>query len=149
MRAVVQRVLRSSVTAGGEECGVIGRGLCVLAGVGEGDGERDAEWLAAKITGLRVFSDADGKMNLNVTQTGGSLLIVSQFTLFGDCRKGMRPSYDAAMPAENARRLYDFFVGRCAAAGIPVVTGVFQADMKVTIENDGPVTLLLDSKKVF
>jgi D-tyrosyl-tRNA(Tyr) deacylase len=149
MRAVVQRVSRSAVVADGRECGGIGRGLCVFIGIGKDDGERDVEWLAGKIEGLRVFPDAEGKMNLNVRQIEGSLLIVSQFTLYGDCRKGMRPSYEAAMPAEQARVLYEIFAKRCAAIGTPVVTGVFQADMAVTIENDGPVTVLLDSKKAF
>jgi len=149
MRAVVQRVTRSAVVADGVDRGEIGRGLCVFVGVGKGDGEKDAEWLVGKIAGLRVFPDGEGKMNLDVTQVGGSLLIVSQFTLFGDCRKGMRPSYDASMPTESARLLYDGFVERCKLIGTPVVSGVFQADMKVSIENDGPVTLMLDSKKTF
>ncbi|MCL2057756.1 MAG: D-aminoacyl-tRNA deacylase [Oscillospiraceae bacterium] len=149
MRAVVQRVARSAVVADGELRGEIGQGLCIFVGVGKDDGDWDVEWLAGKILGLRVFSDGDGKMNLNVSQVGGSLLIVSQFTLYGDCRKGMRPSYDAAMPTDRARGLYDAFTERCALAGLPVVSGVFQADMAVTIENDGPVTLLLDSKKAF
>ena len=149
MRAVVQRVTRSAVVADGEMRGNIGHGLCVFVGVGKDDGEPDVEWLAGKIMGLRVFSDGDGKMNLNVAQAGGSLLIVSQFTLYGDCRRGMRPSYDAAMPTERARGLYEAFAERMAGMGVPVVSGVFQADMSVTIENDGPVTLLLDSKKGF
>ena len=112
-------------------------------------GENDAEWMIGKIEHLRVFSDSEGKMNLNVRQVGGSLLLVSQFTLFGDCRKGTRPSYDTAMPTDKARELYDLFCGRCQRIGVPVVFGVFQASMKVDIENDGPVTLLLDSKKTF
>jgi len=149
MRAVVQRVTRSAVIADGADRGGIGKGLCVFVGVGCGDDERDVEWLVGKIGGLRVFADGDGKMNLNVSQSGGSLLIVSQFTLFGDCRKGMRPSYDAAMPAELARPIYELFAERCKQIGVPVVSGVFQADMAVSIDNDGPVTLLLDSKKTF
>ena len=149
MRAVVQRVRRSAVTADGASRGGIGPGLCVFVGIGAEDGEKDVEWLAGKIESLRVFRDAEGKMNLSVTQTGGALLIVSQFTLYGDCRRGTRPSYDTAMPAEKARVLYDLFVERCARTGIEVVSGVFQADMSVSIENDGPVTLLLDSKKGF
>ena len=149
MRAVVQRVKRSSVTADGEDCGSIGHGLCVFVGVGKDDGEKDIDWLVGKVGGLRVFSDGEGKMNLNVCQAGGALLIVSQFTLFGDCRKGMRPSYDTAMPTDRARGIYEEFAVRCATIGVPVVTGVFQADMTVSIENDGPVTLLLDSKKLF
>ena len=149
MRAVVQRVSRASVAADGIERGEIGTGLCVFVGIGDGDGERDAEWLVGKIEGLRVFCDEADKMNLNVKQVGGSLLIVSQFTLYGDCRKGMRPSYDSAMPVEKARAVYELFSKMCARTGIPVVSGVFQADMRVSIENDGPVTLLLDSKKTF
>ena len=149
MRAVVQRVSHASVVADGADCGGIGKGLCVFVGVGRDDDGRDLEWLAGRIGGLRVFADGDGRMNLNVSQSGGSLLIVSQFTLYGDCRKGMRPSYDTAMPPENARPLYEMFAERCRRIGVPVVTGVFQADMAVSIENDGPVTLLLDSKKTF
>ena len=129
--------------------GQIGKGLCVFVGVGAGDSGRDAEWLAEKIIGLRVFSDDNGKMNLDIRQAGGSLLIVSQFTLYGDCRKGRRPSYDAAMPPAEARALYDGFVAICSQSGARVATGLFQADMDVSIENDGPVTLLLDSKKTF
>jgi len=149
MRAVVQRVSSSAVIADGADRGGIGRGLCVFVGVGKGDDAGDAEWLAGKIAGLRIFPDGGGKMNLDVTQIGGSLLIVSQFTLFGDCRKGMRPSFDSSMPAGEARGLYDLFVERCQGFGVPVVSGVFQADMKVSIENDGPVTLMIDSKKAF
>jgi D-tyrosyl-tRNA(Tyr) deacylase len=149
MRAVVQRVTGAAVIADGIDRGRIASGLCVFVGVGRDDGEKDAGWLAAKIAGLRIFEDGDGKMNLNIAQIGGSLLIVSQFTLYGDCRKGLRPSYDAAMPARESRALYDVFVDCCARTGAQVVTGVFQADMKVSIENDGPVTLMLDSKKNF
>jgi D-tyrosyl-tRNA(Tyr) deacylase len=149
MRAVVQRVSRCGVVADGVDRGEIGSGLCVFVGIGEGDCDKDAEGLAGKIGMLRVFNDSDGKMNLNVSQAGGSLLIVSQFTLYGDCRKGSRPSYDTAMPSERARALYDAFRERCESIGVPVVSGVFQADMNVAIENDGPVTLLLDSRKAF
>jgi len=149
MRAVVQRVTRSRVISDGVGTGEIGAGLNVLVGVGRDDDDRDIEWLVEKIAGLRVFSDGEGKMNLDVRQAGGSLLVVSQFTLYGDCRKGKRPSYDAAMPSDDARRVYEKFVERCVLTGIPVVSGVFQADMSVMIENDGPVTLLLDSKKAF
>ena len=149
MRAVVQRVAKSAVIAGGVPRGGIGRGLCVFVGFGLEDSEKDIDWLIGKLEGLRVFSDDGGKMNLNVRQIGGSVLIVSQFTLYGDCRRGTRPSYDTAMPADKARRLYDIFIERCSGIGVPVVSGVFQADMAVTIENDGPVTLLLDSKKTF
>ena len=149
MRAVVQRVARSSVAADGVNVGQIGKGLCVFVGIGRDDGEDDCEWLAGKIENLRVFTDGEGKMNLNVRQIGGAILVVSQFTLFGDCRKGTRPSYDAAMPTDKARELYARFCERCSRIGVPVVYGVFQASMKVDIENDGPVTLLLDSKKTF
>ena len=149
MRAIVQRVMNSAVIADGEARGEIGQGLCIFVGIGKNDGVSDIDWLVAKITSLRVFSDGEGKMNLNVSQIGGSLLIVSQFTLFGDCRKGTRPSYDTAMPTDEARSLYELFVDRCTMTGIPVVSGVFQAAMTVDIKNDGPVTLLLDSKKVF
>ena len=149
MRAVVQRVARAAVVADGIECGAIESGLCIFLGIGKDDGEPDVEWLAGKIEKLRVFSDAAGKMNLDVKQINGSLLIVSQFTLYGDCRKGTRPSYDPAMPADEALRLYDCFIERCSRTGIPVAAGVFQAAMSVTIVNDGPVTLLLDSKKAF
>jgi len=149
MRAVVQRVSRCSVSSGGVHIAGIGRGLCVLAGICRGDGPDDVEWLAGKIGGLRVFPDGDGKMNLNVCQAGGSLLIVSQFTLYGDCRKGTRPSYDGALRAGEARPIYDAFLERCARIGAPVASGVFGADMELTIVNDGPVTLLLDSKKTF
>ena len=149
MRAVVQRVAEASVSVGGETLGKIKQGLCALVGVGRGDDGGDAGWLTEKIVGLRVFDDAEGRMNLDIRQAGGSLLIVSQFTLYGDCRKGRRPSYDAAMPPDEARFLYEMFTRMCADTGVPVETGVFRAEMAVSIVNDGPVTLLLDSKKAF
>jgi D-tyrosyl-tRNA(Tyr) deacylase len=147
MRAVVQRVARSEVSVGGRARGRIGAGLNVLVGIGLGDTERDAEWLAGKILGLRVFEDSGGKMNLSVRDVAGELLVVSQFTLYGDCAKGNRPSFAAAMPQEAAKGLYDKFVAACGGGGVRVETGEFRADMKVLIENDGPVTLIIDSKK--
>lgn len=149
LRAVVQRVSSALVTVDGSVAGEIGKGLVVLVGVGREDAERDIEYLAEKITGLRVFPDQDGKMNLSVREASGSLLIVSQFTLYGDCRKGKRPGYDKAAAPDQAIAQYDRFVDRCKTYGIPVETGVFQADMLVSIQNDGPVTLLIDSKKEF
>ncbi|MDR1439279.1 MAG: D-tyrosyl-tRNA(Tyr) deacylase [Clostridiales bacterium] len=146
MRAVVQRVTRSEVSVGGRVLGRIGAGLNVLVGIGLGDTERDVEWLANKIVNLRVFEDGDGKMNLSARDAGGELLIISQFTLYGDCRKGNRPSFAASMPPEAAMGLYGKFMSACAGAGLRVETGEFGADMKVLIENDGPVTLIIDSR---
>jgi D-tyrosyl-tRNA(Tyr) deacylase len=149
MRAVLQRVTRASVEVDGSIVGRIGRGWLVLLGVAKGDTEADAESLAEKVVGLRAFEDDQGKMNLGVAEVGGGVLVVSQFTLLGDCRKGRRPSFtDAAEPAE-AERLYRYFVDRVASAGVPVATGVFRAHMDVELLNDGPVTLLLDSRKAF
>jgi len=145
MRAVVQRVTSAQVEVDGVVRGAIGRGLLVLLGVGKGDTAKAAEFLAAKITQLRIFSDAEGKMNLSLLDTGGALLAVSQFTLYGDCRKGRRPSFDAAALPEDARALYEHFVAAVRAAGVHVETGVFQADMAVTLVNDGPVTLIVES----
>ncbi|MCZ2148082.1 MAG: D-tyrosyl-tRNA(Tyr) deacylase [Bryobacterales bacterium] len=145
MRAIVQRVSRASVTVDGEVTGGIAKGLLILLGVGKGDKETDAEYLAEKIAALRIFPDAAGKMNLGVADCGGGLLVVSQFTLFGDCRKGRRPSFDQAAPPEEAKRLYEHFIGVCRAKGLLVETGVFQARMNVELCNDGPVTLLIDS----
>lgn len=145
MKAVIQRVRRASVTVDGVVSGAIGGGLLVLLGVGKGDTESAADYLAAKIAGLRIFPDAEGKMNLSLVDTGGAMLVVSQFTLYGDCRKGRRPSFDAAAPPDEARRLYEYFVSRIRAANIPVETGVFQAHMDVELLNDGPVTLIVES----
>lgn len=145
MKAVIQRVRRASVTVDGMVSGAIGSGLLVLLGVGKGDTESAADYLAAKIAGLRIFPDAEGKMNLSLVDTGGAMLVVSQFTLYGDCRKGRRPSFDAAAPPDEARRLYEYFVSRIRAANIPVETGVFQAHMDVELLNDGPVTLIVES----
>ena len=145
MKAVIQRVRRASVTVDGTVTGAIGNGLLVLLGVAKGDTESAADYLAGKIAGLRIFPDAEGKMNLSLLDTGGAMLVVSQFTLYGDCRKGRRPSFDAAAPPEEARRLYEYFVSRVRAANIPVETGVFQAHMDVELLNDGPVTLIVES----
>jgi D-aminoacyl-tRNA deacylase len=125
--------------------GEIGAGLLVLLGVAKGDTAADAEFLAAKIAGLRIFSDDAGKMNLSLLDTGGALLAVSQFTLYGDCRKGRRPSFDHAAPPEEARALYEYFVEAVRRTGVRVETGVFQADMAVSLVNDGPVTLIVES----
>ena len=146
MRAVVQRVSSASVEVDGRTVASIGRGLLVLLGVAQGDGERQAEWLADKIAGLRIFEDEAGKMNLSVQDVGGSALVVSQFTLLGDCRKGRRPSFSDAAPPEEADRLYQRFVERARGAGLRVETGVFQAHMGVHLVNDGPVTLVLDTE---
>ncbi len=149
MRAVVQRVKEASVRVEGAVVARVGRGLAVLLGVGTGDSERDAEYLADKIVNLRVFPDQAGQMNRSLVEVGGELLVVSQFTLYGDARKGRRPSYiDAAAP-EEANRLYEHLVSRLRAAGVSVATGVFRAMMDVALVNDGPVTILLDSRKLF
>lgn len=149
MRAVVQRVSRAQVTVGGEVAGKIERGLLVLLGVSSTDTEADADYLAEKIAGLRIFEDADGKMNRAVAEIGGAVLVVSQFTLYGDVRRGKRPSFDAAARPEQARSLYEYFVERTRAAGLRCETGRFQEMMQVELVNDGPVTLLLDSNKTF
>ncbi len=154
MRAVVQRVSRAKVTINdrtnnGWISGEIGLGLLVLLGVGHEDSETDATYLAEKIAGLRIFEDVDGKMNRSVLDVGGSVLAVSQFTLYGDVRRGKRPSFDAAAPPELARRLYEFFVERVRAAGLRCETGRFQEMMQVELVNEGPVTILLDSGKAF
>jgi len=149
MRAVLQRVTRASVEVDGRVVGRIGVGWLVLLGVARGDVEADAEKLAEKVAGLRAFEDGRGKMNLAVAEVGGSVLVVSQFTLLGDCRAGRRPSFlEAAEPAE-AKRLYLRFADHARGLGLPVETGTFRADMKVELLNDGPVTLLLDSRKAF
>jgi D-aminoacyl-tRNA deacylase len=149
MRAVVQRVSRAQVTVNGELTGKIGLGLLVLLGVGRDDGEADAVYLAEKIAGLRIFEDDRGKMNLSILDARGAVLAVSQFTLYGDVRRGKRPSFDAAAPPEKARQLYEIFVDRIRAAGLPCETGRFQEMMKVELVNEGPVTILLDSEKSF
>jgi D-aminoacyl-tRNA deacylase len=149
MRAVVQRVSRARVTVGGEVTGEIGLGLLVLLGVGAGDARAEADYLAEKTIGLRIFEDAGGKMNLSVAEVGGAVLVVSQFTLYGDARRGKRPSFDAAAPPAQARELYEYFVEKVRAAGLRCETGRFQETMQVELVNEGPVTILLDSAKVF
>lgn len=146
MRAVVQRVSSARVEADGAVVGSIGKGLVVLLGVARGDGEREAAWLADKIVGLRIFEDEAGKMNLSVQEVGGAALVVSQFTLLGDCRRGRRPSFTEAAPPEDAERLYQVFVNRMRESGLRVETGVFQAHMCVDLVNDGPVTLVVDAR---
>src|SRR5882724_3818351 len=149
MRAVVQRVSRAQVTGSGEGVGEIGAGLLVLLGVGKEDAESDADYLANKIAALRIFDDQNGKINLAVTDVGGAVLAVSQFTLYGDLLKGNRPSFNAAAPPERARQLYEYFVGRIRAAGLRCETGRFQESMQVELVNNGPVAILLDSLKTF
>jgi D-tyrosyl-tRNA(Tyr) deacylase len=149
MRAVIQRVSSASVTVDGRPVGTIAHGLLVLVGVEKDDGTADAEYLAGKIRDLRVFEDESRHMNRSVQDVGGSVLVVSQFTLAADCRKGRRPSFDAAAAPEIARPLYQEVVRALKASGIPVETGEFQAMMQVALVNDGPVTLLLDSRKRF
>ena len=149
MRAVLQRVSRAKVTVDGQITGEIGMGLLILLGVAKEDTEADAIYLAEKITGLRIFDDANGKMNLSVADVGGPVLAVSQFTLFGDVRRGKRPSFDSAAPPEPARLLYECFVERVRAAGLRCETGRFQETMQVELVNEGPVTILLDSTRAF
>jgi D-tyrosyl-tRNA(Tyr) deacylase len=146
MRAVVQRVSRANVVIAGETVGAIGTGLVVLLGVTHDDTSVQAQWLAEKVAGLRIFNDAEGKMNRDLLEVGGAMLIVSQFTLYGDCRKGKRPSFIDAAPPPMAIPLYESFINSVKALGIPVATGRFGADMKVELVNDGPVTLIVDSK---
>lgn len=147
MRAVVQRVTSAQVTVDGEVVGKIAAGLCVLVGVGQGDSDADAAALAKKIVALRIFEDAAGKMNESVLDQGGALLAVSQFTLLGDVRKGNRPSFGEAMEPEGAKALFEAFCAHARAAGVTVQTGRFRAHMLVEIANDGPVTILIDTKK--
>ncbi len=149
MRAVVQRVTRAKVTVDGAVTGAIEAGLLVLLGVSQDDTTADADYLADKITGLRIFEDSDGKMNRSVVDTGGAILAVSQFTLYGDARRGKRPSFDAAARPEEARQLYEYFVDKIRAAGVRCETGKFQAMMDVELVNTGPVTILVDSRKGF
>jgi D-tyrosyl-tRNA(Tyr) deacylase len=149
MRAVVQRVLRATVIVAGSTTAEIGTGLLALVGVAGDDGPADAEYIVSKIRELRVFPDAEGKMNRSVIDAGGAVLVVSQFTLQGDCRKGRRPSFDSAAPGPVARALYDDVVTQLRASGLDVQTGVFGAEMDLELVNHGPVTLLLDSRKGF
>ncbi len=149
MRAVVQRVTEAKVTVENKVVGEIEKGMAVLLGVEEGDGEKDADYLADKIAGLRIFDDEAGVMNLSALDIGGEILSISQFTLLADARKGKRPSYSKAARPEEARKLYESFNKRLEGKGLKVETGIFQAEMLVEIHNDGPVTILLDSKKLF
>jgi D-aminoacyl-tRNA deacylase len=148
MRACVQRVSQAQVTVAGQCCGQIGRGFVVLLGVGQNDDEQHARRLADKIAGLRVFDDGEGKMNLALAEVAGAVLVVSQFTLWADCRKGRRPSFVAAAPPELAERLYEYFVAELRARGLTVATGQFRQHMEVALVNDGPVTLWLDSAEL-
>jgi len=149
MRAVVQRVSRATVSVDGSITGAIDTGLLVLLGVGQDDQTSDADYLAEKIVGLRIFEDEAEKMNCSVVEVGGAILAVSQFTLYGDVKRGKRPSFDAAARPEQARELYEYFVNRVRALGVRCETGVFQAMMQVELVNCGPVTILIDSKKQF
>ena len=149
MRAVVQRVRRATVTVGESVVGSIGHGLLVLLGVGRDDTDDDAAYVAGKIRDLRLFSDAEGRMNRSLTEVGGAVLVVSQFTLLGDCRRGRRPSYAAAAAPDRARALYEAVLGRLRLDGVPVQTGQFRETMEVELVNDGPVTVLLDSARGF
>jgi D-tyrosyl-tRNA(Tyr) deacylase len=149
VRAVVQRVSRAEVRVDGQATGRVGRGLAVLLGVARGDGEEDARSLAEKVASLRIFEDGAGKMNLSVRDAGGAVLVVSQFTLLGDARKGNRPGFTDAAPPEEANALYERFCALLRERGLEVGTGVFRASMEVELVNEGPVTILLDSRKLF
>lgn len=144
MKAVIQRVRRADVTVDGIVVGAIGQGILILFGVEKGDTEIQADWMAEKITTLRIFEDDGGKMNRSVMDIGGELLAVSQFTIAGNCSKGRRPSFDTAAPADEGKRIYDYFVEVLRRLNIPVATGIFQADMQVSLVNDGPVTFVLE-----
>ena len=148
MRAVVQRVKKGSVEIDEKEIGKIEKGLVILLGVGQNDTEKDAEYLAEKIVNLRIFEDKEGKMNLSVKDINGQILVISQFTLYGDCKKGRRPSFISAALPDKAVKLYDYFVKSIKNYGLKIETGEFQAMMLVKIYNDGPVTILLDSEKL-
>ncbi|WP_243370958.1 D-aminoacyl-tRNA deacylase [Geotalea sp. SG265] len=147
MKAVIQRVSEACVKVDGKTCGSIERGILILLGVEKGDETRDADWLAEKIINLRIFEDEAGKMNLSLLDTKGELLSVSQFTLAGNCGKGRRPSFDTAAPPEEANHLYQYFNGKLWELGVPVQSGIFQADMKVSLINDGPVTFILETPR--
>ncbi|MDE7326120.1 MAG: D-tyrosyl-tRNA(Tyr) deacylase [Lachnospiraceae bacterium] len=146
MKLVIQRVTGASVKVGGEEIGAIGKGYLVLLGIGRGDTEQTADFYASKLLKLRIFEDGDGKTNLSLTDVGGKLLIVSQFTLYADCAHGNRPSFTNAKAAEEASRLYNYFVEKCRERGVEVETGRFGAEMEVSLVNDGPFTILLDEE---
>jgi D-tyrosyl-tRNA(Tyr) deacylase len=147
MRAVIQRVLQASVVVNGEEVSAIKQGILLLLGIDKGDSEKDASWLAEKIAHLRIFEDEAAKMNLSLLDVRGEILIVSQFTLSGNCTKGRRPSFDRAEDPVVAKTLYDFFITAMKSLGVPVASGVFQANMSVSLINDGPVTFILESPK--
>ena len=149
MRAVIQRVSRAKVEVEGRITGQIGKGLLVLLGVGQGDSPKEADYLLEKIINLRIFEDAGGKLNLSLLDIRGQLMVISQFTLYADCRKGRRPSFTDAAPPGEARKLYDYFVDAARTRGLKVATGIFQALMEVELVNLGPVTILLDSSKNF
>jgi D-tyrosyl-tRNA(Tyr) deacylase len=149
MRAVIQRVRRARVSVDERVVGEIGAGILVLLGVGKGDSSEAASYLAEKTANLRIFNDGEGKMNASLLESGGAALVVSQFTLYGDVRRGRRPGFDRAAPSAEANRLYDEYVTNLKVLGVPVQTGVFQAHMIVELENDGPVTILVDSEKTF
>jgi len=145
MRLVIQRVSEARVTIGGNTAGSIGPGLVILAGIAKTDTETEADYLSDKVLGLRIFPDQEGKMNRNVAEASGSILVVSQFTLYGDCRRGRRPSFDDAASPQQAQALYDYLVARLRAGPVKVATGVFQATMEVSLVNQGPVTILMDT----
>lgn len=149
MRAVVQRVSRASVTVEGNTVGAIEAGLLVFLGVAEGDGPADIEYVTSKVAGLRVFRDDEGRMNRSVVEMGGAVLVVSQFTLLGDVRRGRRPAFDGAAPPSSARAMYEAVITRLRETGLTVASGQFQADMQVALVNDGPVTILIDSRRTF
>lgn len=149
MRAVIQRVRSASVTVDGAVVGRIARGVVVLVGIGHGDGADDVAYVARKVRELRLFEDEEGRLNRSLAEVGGAALVVSQFTLYGDCRRGRRPSFDAAAPPRAARAVYEALVGALRGDGTHVATGVFQAMMDVSLVNDGPVTVLLDSRREF
>ena len=148
MIAVVQRVTSARVTVAGEVTGEIGAGLLILLGVARGDEAADADYLVRKVVGLRIFADENGRMNRSITEIGGAILAVSQFTLLADCSKGNRPAFDQAAPVEEARSLYEYFVSRVGQSGVPVKTGRFQAEMAVELVNHGPVSIILESRTV-
>lgn len=148
MRAVIQRVNNASVAVDEQIVGSIEKGLLIFLGIGDGDTQKDLQYIADKTVGLRIFSDADDKMNLSVTDIEGEILVVSQFTLYGDCRKGRRPNFTASMPPKEAEEMYEAFLKNIKERGITVAHGEFGADMQVSISNDGPVTILLDSSKI-
>lgn len=147
MRLVIQRVTEARVVVNESTSGEIGKGFLVFLGIARGDSTADADYLAEKLLGLRVFPDENGKMNLGISEIGGSILLVSQFTLYGDCRRGRRPSFDRAMPPNDAGPVYDYFLDTLKKGPVPVETGVFQASMRVHLVNDGPVTIIIDSEE--